>query len=221
MKFAGLYRRGHPHRFMTIAVAAVIGGSLAVPMLTASAPAFAASGPPAPDVLVAPSAPPGPSSHVLYRDDFPGTDPTPGDFTSGGSACLTAASGTLTGGIPACNWTTPDKTGDGALRLTGNNKSEAGFALYQHTLSTGQGADIRFDMYQYKTTTTSAADGISFFLVDGAANPVKPGPSGRALGFAGTKDGPGLQGAIVGIGFDEFGNFSVAGPGATGDGHLG
>jgi hypothetical protein len=220
MKIAGLYRRGQLRRFTSIAVTAAIGGSLATTVFTAGAPAFAASGPPAPNVLVAPASPPGPSASKLYEESFTGTSTLPGHWISGGSACLTASSGEYQGGIPGCNWKSPDPSGSGALRLTGNSKSENGFALDQNALDTGQGADIRFDMYQYKSLDKKpGADGISFFLVNGDSTPTKPGQYGRALGYAATgtgSDQQGLANAIVGIGFDEFGNFSVAGAG-----HLG
>jgi Domain of unknown function DUF11 len=206
MKFSGHYRRRYLRRLTTFAVAAAIGGTFAV------SPAFAADSPPAPDVLIAPATELAQGTNVLYTQDFAGTSTQAGDWISGGSACLTAASGKIAGGIPACDWKSPDKPGSGALRLTGNSKNETGFALYQHPLTTGKGANIQFDLYQYKALKNAGADGISFFLVDGTASPAKPGQPGRALGYAGTSaSNPGLQGGVVGVGFDEFGNFSVAG----------
>jgi hypothetical protein len=215
MKRSGSSKQGRwkLRQLAAISMSAALGGVFAVASVT---PAFAASGPPAPDVLVAPPAPPGPSSHVLYSETFTGQDTEPGNWTAGGSACMTAGTNPQQWGVPGCDWKTPDKTGDGALRLTGDSKNEKGFALYQTALDTGQGADIRFDIYQYKTTTKSGADGISFFLVNGDAAPTQPGQYGGALGYAGDNGKPGLADAIVGIGFDEFGNFSVAGAG-----HLG
>lgn len=217
MKFRGLYRRRQLRWRTTIAISAAIG----VPLAAIGGPltAFAVDSPPTPNVLVAPAAPLTQGANVLYSQSFTGTDTQPGDWIAGGKACLTAAKDKVLGGIPACDWKTPDAAGGGALRLTGNTKSEAGFALYQRPLQTSKGANIQFDMYQYKALNapkSPGADGISFFLVDGTASPAKPGQYGRALGYAGTADGPGLQGAVVGIGFDEFGNFSV-----TGTGHAG
>ena len=206
MKFSGHNRRRYLRRLTTIALSAAIGGPFAV------TPAFAADSPPAPDVLIAPATELAQGANILYTQDFAGTSTQAGDWVSGGSACLTAASGKATGGIPACDWKSPDKPGSGALRLTGNSKNETGFALYQHPLTTGKGANIQFDMYQYKALKKAGADGISFFLVDGTDSPAKPGQYGGALGYAGTSASkPGLQGGVVGVGFDEYGNFSVAG----------
>jgi len=206
MKFSGHYRRRYLRRLTTIAAAAAIGGAFTV------APAFAAESPPAPDVLIAPSTEISQGANNLYSQDFAGTSTQAGDWISGGSSCLTAASGKVTGGIPACNWKSPDKSGSGVLRLNGNSKNETGFVLYQHPLKTSQGANIQFDMYQYKSLKKVGADGIAFFMVDGTVSPAKPGQYGGALGYAGkSATEPGLQGGIVGVGFDEYGNFSVAG----------
>jgi hypothetical protein len=195
-------RHRNLRRLTTIAVSAAIGGSFAA---IGGTPAFAADSPPAQGVS------------VLYSQNFTGTSTQAGDWLSGGKACLTAAKGKVAGGIPACDWKTPDKDGSGALSLTGDGQSQSGFALYQHPLTAGQGVDIQFDMYQYDSLKGRGADGMSFFLVDGSASPAAPGQPGRGLGYAGNgKAKPGLKGAILGVGFDEYGNFSVAG-----DGHKG
>lgn len=64
---------------------------------------------------------------------------------------------------------------------------------------------------------TTPADGISFFLTDGAATLSKAGTSGAALGYATSDDdgigtdskrGEGVAQGVLGIGFDRFGNFS-------------
>jgi uncharacterized repeat protein (TIGR01451 family) len=198
MKVSGHYRRRHLRRLAAIAVSAAIGGSFA------ATPAFAADSPPAQGVS------------VLYSQDFTGTSTQAGDWIAGGKACLTAAKGKAAGGIPACNAKTPDKAGSGALSLTGDGQNESGFVLYQHPLTAGQGADIQFDMYQYDSLKTHGADGMSFFLVDGSASPTAPGQPGGGLGYAGSGGKPGLKGGILAVGFDEYGNFSVAG-----DGHKG
>jgi hypothetical protein len=210
MEIRDLCRRRHLRWLTTIAA---IGGSSMVAAIT---PAFAASVPPAPDVLVAPATPSGPSAHVLYSEGFSGTNTEPGHWLAGGNACLTAGAGSDPSGVSGCTSKTPDKAGSGALRLTGNSNNETGFVLYQSPLDTGQGADIRFDMYQYHSLKAVGADGISFFLVDGTATPTVPGQYGGNLGYAADGAKPGLQGAIVGIGFDEYGNYSMAGAGHVG-----
>lgn len=140
-------------------------------------------------------------------------------WLSGGNspACLTAAGGGDTNPIPACDTETPvDTEGNGALRLTTAANSESGFAIYNTPISTGEGLDVQFKMYQYGGT---GADGIAFFLIDGAASPTQPGAYGGSLGYSSNTDGdPGIVGGYVGVGFDRYGNFSSSdfGTGGTG-----
>ena len=57
------------------------------------------------------------------------------------------------------------------------------------------------------------ADGITFFLVDGAADLTRPGAFGGSLGYAAKYDfrhllfGPGVVGGYLGIGLDVVGNY--------------
>jgi uncharacterized repeat protein (TIGR01451 family) len=143
-----------------------------------------------------------------------------GSWLSGGdptSACLTA-SNTSSGGIPGCDPSDPiDTNGNGALRLTSNASSQAGFVINQTPVSTTNGLQISFNMYQYDGT---GADGIAFFLINGADSPTQPGAFGGGLGYSSDNVGDaGLVGGYVGVGFDVFGNFSnpaygTGGPGA-------
>jgi hypothetical protein len=143
-----------------------------------------------------------------------------GTWLSGGnpnSACLTASIAT-SGTILGCNTGSPlDSSGNGALRLTSNVASQAGFVINQTPISTTSGLQIAFNMYQYNGT---GADGIAFFLIDGSANPTQPGAFGGSLGYSSNNTGgAGLVGGYVGVGFDVFGNFSNpafgnGGPGA-------
>jgi len=144
-----------------------------------------------------------------------------GSWLSGGdptSACLTA-SNTSGGDIPGCDPSDPiDTSGNGALRLTSNGSSQAGFVINQTPVSTTNGLQISFNMYQYDGT---GADGIAFFLINGADSPTEPGAFGGGLGYSSGDNGidPGLVGGYVGVGFDVFGNFSNptygnGGPGA-------
>ena len=143
-----------------------------------------------------------------------------GSWLSGGnpsSACLTA-SATSSGNIPGCDPSDPiDTSGNGALRLTSNAASQAGFVINQTPISTTNGLQISFNMYQYDGT---GADGIAFFLINGADSPTQPGAFGGGLGYSSDNVGDaGLVGGYVGVGFDVFGNFSNpaygnGGPGA-------
>ncbi|PID31800.1 hypothetical protein CR970_03905 [Candidatus Saccharibacteria bacterium] len=160
----------------------------------------------------------------LLNESFTGVSTPSNAWISGGAAssekaCLTAATTSATGSIPACVGGPFDADGDGYLRLTNDQTTQSGFAIYDTPISATAGLDIQFTMHQYGGTS---ADGISFFLVDGASNPTEPGAYGGSLGYASDSvlSAPGIVGGYVGIGFDVFGNFSAptfgtGGPGVT------
>lgn len=133
---------------------------------------------------------------------------------SAGSVCLTArnstppaitmANGTTISGCSA----TPDPDGSGALRLTIASGTQAGAMLYDDSLSTAEGLDITFRFSQWGGTGTPA-DGLSFFVKDGANNVNSAGASGPGLGYSYSGGKPGVPGALFGIGLDLYGNFSL------------
>ncbi len=155
---------------------------------------------------------------VLYREGFSGPDTPAGDWitkNTGGNylPCLTAAFQPTTGGIPECLETSsgarnPDPPGSGAFEITPNFKGESGFGLYTRPLETDKGIQVDFDLFQYNAKLYKdslgkrGGDGIAFFLINGAATPGAAGDAGGSLGYRN------LPGGIVGLGFDEFGNFS-------------
>ena len=185
---------------------AVITAGLAVP----HAPALATTGP-----------------VVLYQQNFTGGDTPAGDWLSkstGGNSqpCLTAAAAAVTGGIPEClavagGTGKPDPAGSGAFQITDNDEQESGFGLFTRPLDTSKGIEVDFDFFQHNAHTYSGrgGDGIAFFLMNGAASPATAGDAGGSLGYRN------LPGGLIGIGFDEFGNFSnpqwggTGGPGLT------
>ena len=122
-------------------------------------------------------------------------------WTIGGSAGLTS------GGS--------DPTGNGWLRLTSNGTNQAGCAYYSTAFSSVNGVYISFD---FTAWGGSGADGISFLLFNGStASPIVGAPGG-SLGYA-QKKGPSIPGftnGYVGIGLDEFGNFSNPSEGRNG-----
>ena len=136
-----------------------------------------------------------------------------------GGACLTAGTDTTQAPIPGCSTSALDSEGSGALRLTSNAGSRAGFALYNHALPTTGGLDITFDQAQYGAFNNNA-DGISFFLVDGSTNLTEPGTPGGGLGYsAGNTDDvytAGIANGLLGIGIDKWGNFSAPTSSGTG-----
>lgn len=156
----------------------------------------------------------------LAGETFNGISTPANSWLSGGSgsvACLTAATSSAANSIPACPGGPIDTVGNGVLRLTPNAGNRSGFAIYNTPVSAADGLNITFDMYQYGG---SGADGISFFLVDGAESPTQPGAAGGALGYASASNGetPGIVGGYVGVGFDRYGNFSNSDVGADGPG---
>ncbi|WP_316524187.1 DUF7507 domain-containing protein [Kitasatospora brasiliensis] len=105
---------------------------------------------------------------------------------------------------------------DGFLRLTDAGFFRTAAVMYNHALPAGQGLDVTFDQYQYGSTTpASPADGISFFLVDGAASLTHPGAYGGSLGYAQIRQAdiptnplqPGVDHGYLGVGLDVYGNF--------------
>jgi Ca2+-binding RTX toxin-like protein len=98
----------------------------------------------------------------------------------------------------------------GIVPLTNTNPDSASFVLYTTPVSAVNGLSIGFDFYSYGGT---GADGISFFFIDGAQSPTKAGGFGGSLGYAqrfneaGVFE-PGVVGGYLGIGLDEYGNFS-------------
>ncbi|MFI8262649.1 hypothetical protein [Streptomyces sp. NPDC085665] len=117
-------------------------------------------------------------------------------------------------------------TGDGWMRLTSATAGQAGTWKMNDSFSSGLGIVAEFTYATYGGTAFEGkrGDGMSFYLTDGsAANGV--GGTGGALGYAcsmvaGTlcTAKAGVPGAYLGIGLDEFGNFSSSGVGNGGPG---
>ncbi|MEP6578607.1 DUF4347 domain-containing protein, partial [Microcoleus vaginatus GB2-A3] len=130
----------------------------------------------------------------------------------------------LSGVIPALG--TGDPPGSGTLRLTSNKFDEAAFVIYNNPISATEGLRVTFDFFAYNRGTVVdpngellGADGISFFLIDGTATPTKAGGYGGSLGYAQNNRGgivPGIVGGYLGVGLDEFGNYSASQSGAGG-----
>jgi hypothetical protein len=125
------------------------------------------------------------------------------------------------GGLPGQS-SALDTAGNGALRLTGATGNQAAFVIDNRSLPLSAGLSINFSFSSYGG---SGADGLVFFLIDASANPTVAGGFGGSLGYAQntTTSQAGLVGGYLGIGYDEYGNFSnpsegrVGGPGARPD----
>jgi hypothetical protein len=116
-----------------------------------------------------------------------------------------------------------DPSGNGWLRMTQLENQPVflanSYAYYDVPFALGPGLLVSFD---FASWGGSGADGISFYLFDGATRNFVPGVGAGALEYA--PDGactlPGLSNAYVGIGFDDFGNFSGLGCPGSGPGAI-
>ncbi len=126
----------------------------------------------------------------------------PTGWTLGGAASLTAGS--------------YDAEGDGWLRLTNISADSFGYAVSDTAVDTSTGVLVAFELASWGG---SGADGFSVFLYDGslAASSFTIGSTGGWLGYYGASQ------VYVGVGVDEYGNFSdnsthfTTGPGFSPD----
>jgi type IV pilus assembly protein PilY1 len=145
---------------------------------------------------------------------------------------------TLVGGVTG-KLTSADPVGQGALRLTNgdtklngsNGNNQTGAVVSNFTFPSSQGLQVTFSTVTYGGngypgsggTPMYGADGITFFLMDGAVGP-NIGSFGGSLGYScaqGKTPGDGVQGGYLAVGIDEFGNFPNPGDNtATGPGYL-
>ena len=121
----------------------------------------------------------------------------------------------------------PRIVNSGYLRMTNNSTNVATAATMPGTFpAKGNLITVEFKHYAYNANGTGGADGIALTLSDATQTPV-PGAYGGSLGYAqkdssacaaggGTVPCNGFTGGWVGIGIDEWGNFSAATEGRTG-----
>lgn len=157
------------------------------------------------------------------------------DWMSLRGACLTAGTGTApTAKIPGCaglaeyngkvqvggtSGRLPDAVGQGALRLTNgdfttgsNGDGQTGAVVSNFVFPSKQGLQVTFTTVTYGGDDYSGtgADGITFYLADGA-QPPSVGALGGSLGYSCSNVNSvydGVLGGYLGVGIDEFGNFS-------------
>lgn len=171
---------------------------------------------------------------LIVRDDFTQRANTTG-WISLGYACLTARSSflyddnnnavminglavrdTTPSTIPKCEGlTTPDPPGKGALRLTPAEPKRRGAIISNFVFPNDEGIDITFTTYTYAYGGgRMGGDGISFFLIDGSVGTTFDdsilGQVGGSISYSCSNNNvpyKGLNGAYLGLGIDEFGNF--------------
>lgn len=124
---------------------------------------------------------------------------------------------TLTSGTAGADG---NAVGDGWLRLTTPGGNQATSAYY-NTAFTAANATV-FAKFDYESYGGNGADGLTFFLFDGAV-PFSVGANGGSIGYAqktiaggGGSNQNGLGGGYLGIALDEYGNFSAASEGRVG-----
>ena len=133
----------------------------------------------------------------------------------------TPSTALLTAGVITQPGFGADVNGTGFLRLTSNAANQAGFARSTAIFPSGDGIDVSFEYFTFGPQNGSA-DGITFFLFDSSVPTFQIGAFGGSLGYAQRDDGagnpslPGVSGGYLGIGIDEFGNFSNATEGRQG-----
>jgi len=108
----------------------------------------------------------------------------------------------------------------GALRLTNgdymqgsNGDNQTGAIISNFTFPTTQGVQVTWKSVTYggDNDNGTGADGISFFLSDGSKSPTTAGGLGGSLGYSCSNVNgkyEGLVGGYLGVGIDEFGNFT-------------
>ncbi|MGO1317042.1 MAG: DUF7507 domain-containing protein, partial [Cellulomonadaceae bacterium] len=158
---------------------------------------------------------------TLTNETFTGDSVADGRWLPLGDACLTA---TANGSTPPAaasalgycerrnDSPTTDDEGKGYLQLTDNEGGRTGAVLFNRAIPSHAGLEIEFDQYQYKPDSGQPADGIGFFLTDGAYTLTKTGPMGGnvggALGYGSIEKEPGIDQGYLAVGLDRFGNFA-------------
>ncbi|UAJ79328.1 DUF11 domain-containing protein [Leifsonia sp. ZF2019] len=160
---------------------------------------------------------------ALTTETFANQDVPDARWVGLGDACLTAAPAGARARAGASNLGGCSKTqdsvtnlgsgSDGYLQLTDNSGASTAAAVLNRAFPSSAGLQMTFDEYQYATSDTGLgpADGIGFFLTDGAYTLTRPGPQGAgyggALGYASIEDQAGIPHGYLGLGLDVYGNY--------------
>ena len=111
-----------------------------------------------------------------------------------------------------------DPVNNGWLRLTTDATNARGFAYIDTPFPSSIGVYVEFEYKTWRSKaddTYKGADGISLFLFD-ATKTFSIGAFGGSLGYANQTNVAGLEGAYIGVGLDEFGNFAMKSEGKNG-----
>ncbi|MEZ7915288.1 MAG: hypothetical protein QMC10_11230, partial [Macellibacteroides fermentans] len=111
-----------------------------------------------------------------------------------------------------------DPVNNGWLRLTTDATNARGFAYIDTPFPSSIGVYVEFEYKTWRSKaddTYKGADGISLFLFD-ATKTFSIGAFGGSLGYANQTNVAGLEGAYIGVGLDEYGNFAMKSEGKNG-----
>jgi hypothetical protein len=153
---------------------------------------------------------------LAIQETFSGSTVTsPSSWTASTSVfyepCLTALSfgssvALSSGSLGGCPLDGGNAAGSGALQLT-TYGGQASLVASSVPQSAASGLSVTFDLAEWGGY--GAADGTTFF-VKSATTPSVVGANGGALGYENGGGHPGVPGALFGVGFDAYGNFSGA-----------
>ncbi|OAN55943.1 hypothetical protein A6A04_10280 [Paramagnetospirillum marisnigri] len=110
--------------------------------------------------------------------------------------------------------------GGGVLHLNVNATDQKGSAIFKSGLSTAQGFKVTFDYWVGGGTNVNhprTADGFALVMLNGTASGPTLGGGGPLLGFAGmlSSDVHSMSNLLMGVGFDEYGNFTNSNAGLS------
>jgi len=89
------------------------------------------------------------------------------------------------------------------LTRTGGNQATS---VYNNSAFTATGATV-YASFDYASWGGTGADGVACFLFDGGTT-LSVGANGGSLGYVQKSGVNGLAGGYIGVGIDEFGNYS-------------